>query len=50
MDLHQPRNLVVRMHPKDNTQKGMGISSNWQHGFIHAYSFHDWFPDMQTIY
>ena len=49
MDLCQPKNLTVRTHPKHNTQKGVGITSNWQHGFFHAYSFHNWFPDMQMI-
>ena len=50
MDLCQPRNLMVRIHPKHNTQKGMGITSNWQHVFIYAYSFHNWFPDTKMIY
>ena len=27
----------------------MGITSDWQHGFFWAYSFHNWFPDMQMI-
>ena len=49
MDLCQPRNLTVRTHPKHNTQKGMGITSDWQHGFFCTYSFHNWFPDMQMI-
>ena len=49
MDLCQPRNLTVRTHPKHNTHKGMGITSDWQHGFFYTYSFHNWFPDMQMI-
>ena len=41
---------MARTHPKLNTQKGMGITSNWQHGFICACNFQNWFPDMQMIY
>ena len=49
MDPCQPRNLIVRTHPTLSTQKGMGIISYWQHGFICTCSFHNWFPDMQMV-
>ena len=44
------KNLMVRTHPKRNTQKDMGITSDWQHGFICACSFYNWFLDMHMIY
>ena len=50
MDPCQPKNLMVRAHPQLNAQKGMGNTSNWEHGFICTCSFHNWFPGMQMIY
>ena len=49
MDLCQQRYLMVRTHPKLSTQKGVDITSDWQHGFICACSFHNWFPDAQMV-
>ena len=46
----QPKILMVRTCPKLHTQKDVGITSDWQHGFICACSFHNWFPHMQMIY
>ena len=49
MNLCQPRSLMVRKNPKLSTQKGMGITSDWQHGLICAYRFCNWFPDTQMV-
>ena len=49
MDLCQQRNLMVRPQPKLSTQNDMGITSDWQHGFICTCSFHNWYPDMQMV-
>ena len=34
---------------KLSIQKGVGITSDWQHGFICACRFCNWFPDKQMV-
>ena len=48
-DQCQQRNLTVRTCPKLSTQNGMGITSDWQHGFICTCRFCNWFPNMQMV-
>ena len=49
MGLCQKRNLTVRTHPKLSTQNVVGITNDWQHGFICTCSFHNWFADVQMV-
>ena len=47
--LYQKRNLMPRTCPKLVLNGFVGITGNWQHEGICAYSLHNWFPDDQIF-